>query len=140
MRGLLGSGARTIGSRGSRLCALRASFDAFAPLPEGAFTGVSHGAGPAAAEAEQRLALGGIASGSVGGNGDGRVLSPSPPIRFGGRSPGSEAVTSPRGTDSAFLFSLSEEDECESTKAPPPVSPQYEELLEVMTHAVAKLK
>ncbi len=70
MRGVLGSGARTIGSRGSRLCALRASFDAFAPLPEGAFTGVSHGAGPAAAEAEQCLALVGIANGSVGGNGD----------------------------------------------------------------------
>ncbi len=48
-------------------------------------------------------------------------------------------VTSPRGTDSALLLSSSEESECESAEAPPPVSPQYEELLEVMTHAVAKL-
>ncbi len=68
-----------------------------------------------------------------------RVLSPFPPFRFVGHSPGSEAVTSPRGTDSALLFSLSEEDECESTEALPPVLPQYEELLEAMTHAVAKL-
>ncbi len=72
----------------------------------------------------------------------GGSLSPSPPIRFGGRSPGSEAclaVTSPRGTDSALLLSSSEEVDVERAEAPPPVSPQYEELLEVMTRAVAKL-
>ncbi len=36
-------------------------------------------------------------------------------------------------------LSSSEEGECESAEAPPPVLPQYEELLEVMTCAVAKL-
>ncbi len=44
-----------------------------------------------------------------------------------------------RETDMALLLSSSEQGECESTEAPPPVSPQYEELLEVMTRAVAKL-
>ncbi len=78
----------------------------------------------------------------LGGMETGESVSPSPPIRFGGRSPGSEAcsaVTSPRGTDSALLLSSSEESECESAEAPPPMSPQYEELLEVMTHEVGKL-
>ncbi len=73
----------------------------------------------------------------------GESLSPSPPIRFGGRSRGSEArsaVTSPRGTDSALHLSSSEEGECDSAEAPPPQSPQYEDMLEVMTRAVAKLK
>ncbi len=72
----------------------------------------------------------------------GGSLSHSPPIRFGGCFPGSEArsaVTSPPETDMALLLSSSEQGECESTEAPPPVSPQYEELLEVMTRAVAKL-
>ncbi len=40
---------------------------------------------------------------------------------------------------SALRLSFSEEGECESAEAPPPVLPQYEELLEVMTRAVAKL-
>ncbi len=69
-------------------------------------------------------------------------LSSSPPIRFGGSSPGLEArsvVTSPRGAGSALHFSSSEEGEYESVEVPPPVSPQYEELFEVMTRAVAKL-
>ncbi len=115
----------------------KALFDA-----KGAFTSVSRGAGPTAAEAERRQHSWGSQVDLLEGMEMGESLSPSPPIRFGGRSPGSEAcsaVTSPRGTDSAFLLSSSEEGECESAKAPPPVSPQYEELLEVMTRAVAKL-
>ncbi len=109
---------------------------------EGAFTSVSRSAGPAAAEVERRQHSWGSQEDLLEGMETGKSLSPSPPIRFGGRSPGSEArsaVTSPRGTDSALLLSSSEEGECESIEAPPPVSPQYEELLEVMSRAVAKL-
>ncbi len=119
------------------LCSRKALFDA-----EEAFTSVSRGAGPAAAEAERRQHSWGSQVDLLERMETGESLSPSPPIRFSGRSPGSEArsaVTSPRGTDSVLLLSSSEEGECESAEAPPPVSPQYEELLEVMTRAVAKL-
>ncbi len=86
-------------------------------------------------------ALVGFVVGSVGGNGDGRV-----PIAFlthqirrphtGIGSPlGSHF---PPGRRLSASSSSSEEGEYESTEAPPPQSPWHEELLEVMTRALAK--
>ncbi len=49
-------------------------------------------------------------------------------------------VTSPRGAGSALHFSSSEEGEYESVEVPPPVSPQYEELFEVMTRCCGQIK
>ncbi len=70
-------------------------------------------------------------------------LSPSLFIRSGDRSPRSEARladTSPRAAGSAFLFSSSEEIDVGSAEyVSPSLSPQYEELVEVVTRAVAKL-
>lgn len=74
----------------------------------GAFTSVPRGAGPAAAEVEWRRHSWGSQVDLLEGMETGESLSPSPPIRFGGHSLGSEArsaVTSPRGTDSALLLS-----------------------------------
>ncbi len=86
-------------------------------------------------------ALVGITSGSVGGNGDGRVPISFPTHQI--RWPIS-GIGSPLGGyfspgNRLFLLSSSEEVDVECAEAPPPVSPQYEELLEVMTRAVAKL-
>ncbi|KAL0148085.1 hypothetical protein M9458_056625, partial [Cirrhinus mrigala] len=70
-----------------------------------------------------------------GGMETGDPLSPSSPSRSAAHSMGSEArsaVSSPRGTGSTLHLSSSEEVDVES-------SPQYEELLEVVTRAVAKL-
>ncbi len=84
----------------------------------------------------------GFAVGSGIGNGDGGV-----PIFFltcqihcplSGISSHS-AVTSPQGADSALLLSSSEEVDVKSADYLPPQSPQYEELLEVVTRAFAKL-
>ncbi len=79
---------------------------------KGAFTSIPRDAGPAAAEAERRRHSWGSQVDLLEGMETGESLSPSPSIRFGGRSPGSEArsaVTSSRGTDSALLLSSSEE-------------------------------
>ncbi len=71
----------------------------------------------------------------------GKSLSSSSAARSTARSLGSEArsaVSSPRGAGSALLLSSFEEVDVESVDSPPQ-SPQYEEILEVVTHAVAKL-
>ncbi len=66
-------------------------------------------------------------------------LSPSSPIRSCGRSPRSEARPT-YTADSALLLSSSEEVDEESIEdVSPSHSPQYEELVEVVTRAVAKL-
>ncbi len=71
----------------------------------------------------------------------GEPLSPSSPARSSGRSLGSEAhsaVSSPRGAGSKLRLSSSEEVDVESINEDPQ-SPQYEELVGVVTRAVAKL-
>ncbi len=63
-------------------------------------------------------------------------------FRSTARSLGSEAhfaVSSPQRAGSAFHLSPSEEEDLESADYSPIQSPQYEELLEVVTRAVAKL-
>ena len=72
----------------------------------------------------------------------GESLSSSSPARSSVRSLGSKArfgATSPREADAALRLSASEEVDEESVDESPCQSPQYEELLEVITHAVAKL-
>ncbi|KAL0176406.1 hypothetical protein M9458_028736, partial [Cirrhinus mrigala] len=73
----------------------------------------------------------------------GDPLSPSSPRRSAARSMGSEArsaVSSPQGTGSTLRISSSKEVDIESVdEVSAPQSPQYEELLEVVTRAVAKL-
>ncbi len=70
-------------------------------------------------------------------------LSPSSPVRSHDRSPRSEArpaVTSPRAAASALLMSSSEEVDTGNVEHfAPPLSPQYEELVEVIICAAAKL-
>ncbi len=70
-------------------------------------------------------------------------LSPSSPVRSDDRSPRLEARqadTSPRAAAAAFLLSSSEEvDKGNAGQIAPSLSPQYEELVEVITPAVAKL-
>ncbi len=69
-------------------------------------------------------------------------LSLSSPARSTARSLGSEArsaVSSPQRAGPVFHLSPSEEEDVESTGFSPTLSPQYEELLEVVTRAVAKL-
>ncbi len=98
---------------------------------EGALASVPRGYGP--------IAVVGFAGGSRGGNGDGR-------IPFAGSSTSSQvsearsdgAVSSAHGERSALRLSSSEEGDGESTDEPPQ-SAQYEELVEVITRAVAKL-
>ncbi len=71
----------------------------------------------------------------------GRSLSLSSPARSTARSLGSEArsaVSSPQRAGSAFHLSPSEEEDVESADYSP-IQPQYEELLEVVIHTVAKL-
>ncbi len=72
----------------------------------------------------------------------GKPLSLSSPARSTARSLGSEArsaVSSPQREGPVFHLSPSEEEDVESTGFSPTLSPQYEELLEVVTRAVAKL-
>ncbi len=72
----------------------------------------------------------------------GGSLSLSSPARSIARSLGSEArsaVSSPQRAGSALHLSPSEEEDVESADYSPIQSPQYEELLEVVTRAVAKL-
>ncbi len=82
----------------------------------------------------------GIAIGSDRGNGDGRVPIFFPTHQIWQPLPG---IGSPLGgyipTGCGLRLSSFEEGDCESAEAPPPVSPQYEELLEGMTRTVAKL-
>ncbi len=73
----------------------------------------------------------------------GESLSSSSPARSSGHSLGSEArsaVSSPRGRGLTLHLSSSEEVDVVSVDEDShPQSPQYEELVEVVTHAVAKL-
>ncbi|MCI4395880.1 hypothetical protein PGIGA_G00197280 [Pangasianodon gigas] len=110
---------------------------------EGAFTRVPRGAGPASAEAERRLRSWGSQMDLAERMETGESLSPSSPTRSIVCSLGSEArsvVSSPRGVGSALRLSSSEEVDVEGADYDsPPQSPQYEELLEVVLWAVAKL-
>ncbi|KAL0148327.1 hypothetical protein M9458_056389 [Cirrhinus mrigala] len=110
---------------------------------EGAFTSAPRGSGPASAEAERRLHSWGSQLDLVEGMETGDPLSPASPTRSAARSQGSEgrsAVSSPRGTGSTLHLSSSEEVDVESVdEVSAPLFPQYEELLEVVTRAVAKL-
>ncbi|KAI2646175.1 Transposon Ty3-G Gag-Pol polyprotein [Labeo rohita] len=110
---------------------------------EGAFTSVPQGAGPASAEAERALHSWGSQMDLLEGMETGDPLSPSLPDRSDARSEGSEArtaATSSQGTGSSLHLSSSEEGNLESAvEEPLPQSPQYEELLEVVTRAVEKL-
>ncbi len=103
-----------------------------------AFTSVPHGAGPASAEAERQLHSWGSQLDLAEGMETGESLSSSSPARSTAHSLGSEA-RSAQGAGSALLLSSSEEVDAESVENSPPQSPQYEELLEVVTRAVAKL-
>ena len=108
----------------------------------GAFSSIPRGAGPAFAEAERQLHSWGSQLDLVEGMQTGESLSSSSPARSSVRSLGSEArlgATSPREADAALRLSASEEVDEESVDESPCQSPQYEELLEVITHAVAKL-
>ncbi|KAL0173474.1 hypothetical protein M9458_029442, partial [Cirrhinus mrigala] len=119
------------------LCSWKALFE------EGAFTSVPRGSGPASAEAERRLHLWGSQLDLVEGMETGDPLSPASPTRSAAHSQGSEArsaVSSPRGTGSTLHLSSSEEVDVETVEeVSTPQFPQYEELLEVVTRAVAKL-
>ena len=111
---------------------------------EGAFASVPRGAGPASAEAERRLHSWGSQVDLVEGMETGQSLSPSTSARSGTQSLESEArsaVPSTQGEGSTLRLSSSEEEvDVESLdRDSPPHSPQYEELLEVVTRAVAKL-
>ncbi|KAI2654754.1 Transposon Ty3-G Gag-Pol polyprotein [Labeo rohita] len=120
---------------------LRALRSRKALFKEGAFTSVPRGSGPASAEAEQRLHSWGSQLDLLEGMETGEPLSLSSHGRSGARSQGSEArsaATSPQGTASTLRISSSEEVESECVEVAPQ-SPQYEELLEVVTRAVAKL-
>ncbi|KAI2662293.1 Transposon Ty3-G Gag-Pol polyprotein [Labeo rohita] len=109
---------------------------------EGSFISVPQGAGPASAEAERALHSWGSQLDLLEGMETGNPLSPSSPSRSAARSVGSEArsaATSSQGAGSSLLLSSSGEGDLESVCEPLPQSPQYEELLEVVTRAVAKL-
>ncbi|KAI2662194.1 2-oxoisovalerate dehydrogenase subunit beta, mitochondrial [Labeo rohita] len=110
---------------------------------EGAFTSVPQGAGPTSAEAERALHSWGSQMDLLEGMEMGDPLSPSLPGRSAARSEGSEArtaATSSQGMGSSLHLSSSEEGDLESTaEEASPQSVQYEELLEVVTRAVAKL-
>ncbi|XP_053090988.1 uncharacterized protein LOC128318536 [Pangasianodon hypophthalmus] len=109
---------------------------------KGAFTSVPRGAGPVSAEAERRLHSWGSQLDLVEGMEMGQPLSSSSPTRYTARSLGSEAcaASSPRGEGSTRLLSSSEEvDVAGVDEDSPPQFPQYEELFEVVTRAVAQL-
>ncbi|KAI2668352.1 Transposon Ty3-G Gag-Pol polyprotein [Labeo rohita] len=93
---------------------------------EGAFISVPHGSGPASAEAERRLHSWGSQLDLVEGMETGDPLSPASPTKSAARPSGSEARAA-----EVDVVSLEE--------AAAPQFPQYEELLEVVTRAVAKL-
>ncbi len=122
---------------------LRALCSRKALFTEGSFTSVPRGAGPATADAERRRRSWGSQRDLMEGSETSESLSPSSLIRSGDRSPRSEARhadTSPRAAGSAFLLSSSEEVDVESAEnVSPSLSPRNEELVEVVTRAVAKL-
>ncbi len=97
---------------------------------EGSFFSVPRGAGPASADLME-------------GSETSESLSPFSPVRSHDRFPSLEACqadTSPRAVAVAFLLSFSEEVDTGNVKyVAPPLSPQYEELVEVVTRAAAKL-
>ncbi len=104
---------------------------------EGVFASAPHGAGPASAEAERWQHSWGSQLDLAEGMETGRSLSLSSPARSIARSLGSEArsaVSSPQRAGPVFHLSPSEEEDVESTGYSPTLSPQYEELLEVVTH------
>ncbi|KAI2661618.1 Transposon Ty3-G Gag-Pol polyprotein [Labeo rohita] len=108
---------------------------------EGAFTSAPRGSGPASAEAERALHSWGSQLDLLEGMETGVPLSSASPGRSAARSAGSEArtaVSSPRGSGSTVRLSSSEGGEVEIVDTPQSV--QYEELLEVVTRAVEKLK
>jgi hypothetical protein len=110
---------------------------------EGSFISVPRGTGPASAEAERRRRSWGSQQDLAEGSETSESLSPSSPAGSRDRSPSPEArmaVSSPRAAAEALLLSSSEEVVMGSAEpvAPPP-SPQYEELVEVITRAAAKL-
>ncbi|KAI2646466.1 Transposon Ty3-G Gag-Pol polyprotein [Labeo rohita] len=111
---------------------------------EGAFTSVPQGVGPASVEAERVLHSWGSQLDLLEGMETGDPLSPSLPGRSDACSEGSEArtaATSSQGAGSSLLLSSSEDVDLESAiEEPLPQSLQYEELLEVVTRAVDKLK
>ncbi|KAL0187634.1 hypothetical protein M9458_014733, partial [Cirrhinus mrigala] len=109
---------------------------------EGSFISVPQGAGPASAEVERVLHSWGSQLDLLEGMETGDPLSPSSPSRSAARSVGSEArpaATSSQGAGSSLLLSSSGEGDLEDVTEPLPQSPQYEELLEVVTRALAKL-
>ncbi|KAL0157243.1 hypothetical protein M9458_048489, partial [Cirrhinus mrigala] len=110
---------------------------------EGAFTSVPRGSGPASAEVERRVHSWGSQLDLLEGMETGDPLSPSSPSRSAARSMGSEAhsaVSSPQGTGSTLHLSSSEEVDVENVdEVSAPQSPQYKEMLEVVTRVVAKL-
>ncbi len=110
---------------------------------EGSFIVVPHGAGPASAEAERRRRSWGSQRDLVEGSETSESLSPSSPVRShdcSSRSEARPAVTSPRAAASVLLVSSSEEVDTGNVEHfAPPLSPQYEELVEVITRAAAKL-
>ncbi|KAI2664009.1 Transposon Ty3-G Gag-Pol polyprotein [Labeo rohita] len=118
---------------------LRSRKDLFSA--EGSF--IPRGSGPASAEAERRLHSWGSQLDLVEGMETGDPLSSASPTRSAARPSGSEAraaVSSPRGSASTLAISSSEEVDVVSVdEAAAPQFPQYEELLEVVTRAVAKL-
>ncbi|KAL0167364.1 hypothetical protein M9458_039208, partial [Cirrhinus mrigala] len=110
---------------------------------KGAFSSVPRGSGPASAEAGRRLHSWGSQLDLAEGMETGNPLSPASPARSLARPLGVEARaadSSPRGTGSTLPISSSEEVDVESVEdVQAPQFPQYEELLEVVTRAVAKL-
>ncbi len=108
---------------------------------KGVFASALRSAGPASAEAEWQLHLWGSQLDLAEGMETGRSLSSSSPARSTARSLGSEAhsaVSSPQWAGSAFHLSTSEDEDVESADYSS-IQSQYEELLEVVTRAVAKL-
>ncbi|KAL0175478.1 hypothetical protein M9458_027808, partial [Cirrhinus mrigala] len=108
----------------------------------GAFSSVPRGSGPASAEAGRRLHSWGSQLDLAEGMETGIPLSPASPARSPARPLGVEARaadSSPRGTGSTLPISSSEEVDVGSVEEVAPQFPQYEELLEVVTRAVAKL-
>ncbi len=129
VRGLLGSEARKVCFRGGWLSALWAVTTAYTLLPEGSLRvgSLHYGSSrcwPRFHRGGSAAAFVGFAVGSCRGNGDGRV-----PIFF----------LTCQIHCSALLLSSSEGVDVESADYSPIQSPQYEELLEVVTHALAKL-
>ncbi len=139
VRGLLGSGADCPHCERLPLRTLRSQKSLFV---DGIFTSEPRGSGPAAAEAERRLHSWGSQFDLEQEMETGESLSPSTASRSSarsGRARSEKKAASSRGTGSTLDQSSFEEEEMESVDEPPQ-SLQYEELLEVVTRAVDKLK